>query len=133
MEEEGQVGGLGGHVLSTRMRKRIAEAVDRGVPIREIARVSGISRSTVREYARRWQGGKCIPAAERKVGPEERRALLEDLEARPEASASQRRELLAKTHGCFVSDGTVLRHVRSLGYEYDVRKGIWVPSEQGAK
>lgn len=127
IQEAGQVRFRGSHILSTETRKRIAEAVDHGVTIREIARVSGITRKTISEYATLWREGKGIPTAEQKVGPEERRVLLEDLKARPEATAPQRRERLAKVCNCVVSDATVLRHLRSLGYKYDRFCKIWVP------
>ena len=112
--------------LSNEGKRRIAEAVDHGIPIREISRTTGISRSAIQGYAAAWRKGCSIPAAERKVGPDEKRVLKKDLQDRPQATAVQRKEKLAKVCGCFVSEGTVLRHAYALGYDYDRDRGIWV-------
>jgi transposase len=103
------------------LRKKIVEALGRGTTKTEAARAFGISRSSVKRYAKLAEEGRPLapkkgPGLRPKLDGAARRLLEEDLEKRPAATLHQRREFLSRVAGVSVSESTVSRALRSLGW-----------------
>ena len=106
---------------SVDLRRKIVEAVSTGTPKAQVARAFGVGLSTVKRYASRAERGEGLtprkpPGKQRKANATAERLLERDLEERPTATLSQRRELLAGVAGIEVSDSTVSRTLRRMGF-----------------
>jgi transposase len=103
------------------LRKKIVEAVERGMPKIEAARTFGVGISSVKRYVATAREGKPL-APKRRRGwrpklDEVARKLLEvDLEERPMATLPQRRQFLGRVAGVLVSDSTVSRMLKRMGW-----------------
>jgi transposase len=102
-------------------KKKILEALGRGTTKSEAARAFGVSRSSVKRYAKLAQEGyplapKKRPGSEPKMDEAARRLLEADLEGRPAATLSERREYLGWVRGLWVSESTVSRMLKRLGW-----------------
>ena len=107
-------------------------AVDRGAPYAEVSRLFGVSLATIGRYARRRrETGETAPRPSPGRTPsicgtaEERRALWVQLEANPDATLEEHRELWEGRGGARVSVGTMSRAIRRLGWTYKQR--LWRP------
>ena len=108
--------------------KKIVEALDRGTTKSEAARTFGISRSSVKRYAKLAQEGRPLapnkrPGLTPKLDEAARKLLERDLEERPAATLRQRREFLRAVAGVSVSESTVSRMLRRL--EWSRKKDRW--------
>src|SRR5215208_1001257 len=106
---------------SVDLRKKIVEALRRGTTKSEAARSFGVSRSSVKRYAKLADEGRPLtpkkrPGSKPKMDESARRLLEVDLEERPAATLSGRREFLEKVAGVRVGDSTVSRMLRRLGW-----------------
>jgi transposase len=106
---------------SVDLRQKIVEALSTGTPKAQVARAFGVGLSTVKRYAGKVQRGEGLtprksPGKRRKVDGTAQRLLERDLEQRPTATLAQRRELLAGVAGVEVSDSTVSRTLRHMGF-----------------
>ncbi len=117
------------------LRRKIVEAVQqRRMNKSEAARAFGVSLSSVKRYVKAVQEGRSLspgkapgksPTLDEKARSEKARRLLEaHVEERPFAKLSQRREYLQKVAGISVSESTLSRTVRSMGFSR--KKGRWV-------
>ena len=118
------------NAYSEDLRKKIVEAKERGMPTVEVARTFGVGLSSVKRYARvaREGGSLCARRGARAEAPQGRRARKEapagaDLRERPAATLSERREYLRSVAGVRVSDSTVSRLLRRMGWTR--KKGGW--------
>ena len=105
------------------LREKIVEALGRGTTKSEAARTFGISRSSLKRYAKLAQEGRPLapknkkrPGLKPKLGQAARKLLEEDLEERPAATLRQRREFLRAVAGLSVSESTVSRALGRLGW-----------------
>ena len=94
------------------LRKKIVEALRRGTAKSEAARSFGVSRSSVKRYAKLAEEGRSLapkkrPGSRPKMDESARRLLEADLEERPAATLSERREFLRRVAGLSVSESTV--------------------------
>jgi transposase len=117
------------NAYSEDLRKKIVEALRRGTGKSEAARAFGVSLSSVKRYAKLADKGRSLapkkrPGSQPKTGQDAIRLLEADLEARPAATLSERREFLERVCGVEVSDSTVSRLLRRLGFTR--KKGLWV-------
>ncbi len=115
------------------LRKKIIEALKRGMTKSEAARTFSVSRSSVKRYAKLAQEGlplapKKRPGSKPKMDQSARRLLEDDVHKRPAAILSERREFLEKAAGVRVSDSTVSRMLRRLGWSR--KKGVWVRASE---
>ncbi len=106
---------------SVDLRRKIVEAVSIGTPKAQVARAFGVGLSTVKRYAGRAERGEGLaprkpPGKQRKVDATAEKLLERDLQERPTATLSQRRELLADVAGIDLSDSTVSRTLRHMGF-----------------
>jgi transposase len=103
------------------LRKKIVDAKQRGMPTSEVARTFGVGSSTVKRYAAAVREGRPLapkkrPGSKPKIDEGARRLLERDLKERPAATLPQRREFLRGAYGLEVSDSTVSRMLRRLGW-----------------
>jgi transposase len=103
------------------LRKKIVDAKQRGMPTAEVARTFGVGLSTIKRYAAAAREGRPLapkrrPGSKPKLDQVARKLLEADLEGRPAATLSQRREFLLRVAGVSVSDSTVSRMLRRLGW-----------------
>ena len=101
------------------LRKKIVEDLRRGTTKSEAARSFGVSRSSVKRYAKLVQEGRSLapkkrPGSKPKLDERARRLLEANLEGRPAATLSERREYLGRVAGLSVSESTVSRMVGRL-------------------
>jgi transposase len=107
--------------LSEDLRKKIIEALRRGATKSEAARSFGVSRSSVKRYAKMAEEGRSLapkkrPGSKPKMDERARRLLEADLEEHPAATLSERREFLRRVAGLSLSESTLSRMVRRLGW-----------------
>ncbi len=109
------------NAYSEDLRKKILQALGRGATKSEAARSFGVSRSSVKRYAKLADEGRPLapkkrPGLKPKMDEAARRLLEQDLEERPAATLSERREYLGRVAGVRVSESTVSRVLRRLGW-----------------
>jgi transposase len=109
------------NAYSEDLRKKIVDALRRGAAKTEVARSFGVSRSSVKRYAKLAEEGRPLapkkrPGLRPKLDGAAERLLEEDLEERPAATLRQRREFLRRAAGVSVSESTVSRALRRLGF-----------------
>ena len=103
------------------LRKKIVEAVERGTPKTEAARLFGVSRSSVKRYAAMAREGKPLtpkkrPGSKPKLDESAKKLLEVDLEQRPAATLPERCEYLKQIIGARVSESTVSRMLKRMGW-----------------
>jgi transposase len=101
--------------------KKIFEAIERGTPKSEAARTFGVVLSSVKRYfamarQRRSLAPKRCPGPRPKIDEGSRRLLEADLQQRPAATLPQRRRFLRRVAKVEVSDSTVSRMLKRLGW-----------------
>ncbi|MDP9475519.1 MAG: helix-turn-helix domain-containing protein [Actinomycetota bacterium] len=127
------------NAYSKDLRLRVLEAVDRGLPRKEVSDLFGVSFSTIKRWARRRREGEDLqprPSTGRKrrilSTPEEKRALWEQLEENDEATLERHCELWEERRGVRVSIATMSRAIRErLGWT--LKKRRWVPPSETSK
>jgi transposase len=115
------------------LRKKIVEAKERGMPTVEVANTFGVGVSTVKRYAATAREGRSLapkkrPGSKPKMDEAARRLLERDMQERPAATLPQRREFLGQACGLEVSDSTVSRMLRRLGWTR--KKDRWVRARE---
>ncbi len=103
------------------LRKKIVEAKERGMPTGEVARAFGVGLSSVKRYVKTAREGRSLsprrsPGRRPKADERARRLLEADLERRPSATLRQRCEYLRGVAGLRVSESTVSRLLRRMGW-----------------
>lgn len=109
------------NAYSLDLRKKIVETLARGTTKTEAARAFGVSRSSVKRYAKLAREGRSLapkkrPGSKPKMDEKARRLLEADLEERPAATLSERSEFLGRVAGVSVSESTVSRMLGRLGW-----------------
>lgn len=117
------------NAYSEDLRKKIVEAVERGMTKAEAARTFGVGISSVKRYVAAVRAGRPLapkrrPGSQPKMDETDRRLLEADLEERPAATLPQRREFLRRMAGVRVSDSTVSRMLGRMGWSR--KKDRWV-------
>jgi transposase len=117
------------NAYSLDLRKKIVAAKARGMPTSEVARTFGVGLSTVKRYAATAREGEPLapkrrPGSKPKLGETARKLLGADLEERPAATLAERREFLRRVAGVSVSDSTVSRMLKRMGWSR--KKDRWV-------
>src|SRR5215216_2253234 len=117
------------NAYSEDLRKKIVNALRRGTAKSEAARSFGVSLSSVKRYAKMADEGRPLapkkrPGSRPKMDEDARRLLESDMEERPVATLPQRREYLEKVAGVKVSESTLSRMLRRMGWTR--KKDRWV-------
>ena len=110
------------------LRTRIVQTVQAGTSKSEAARLFGVSLSLVKRYMRIASRGE--PLGPRKGGGRPpktdeltKKLLEEDVKERPAATVSERRSFLERTTSKVLSDSTVRRLLKRMGFSR--KKGAW--------
>jgi transposase len=112
------------------LRQKIVEALERRrMNKSEAARAFGVSLSSVKRYAKAAREGRSLSPGKapgkRPLLDEKARRLLEaNVEERPFAKLSDRQEYLERVAGVRVSESTLSRALRQMGFGR--KKGRWV-------
>ena len=111
------------------LRKKIVEAVERGMPKIDAARTFGVGISSVKRYVATYREGGSLapkkrPGSKPKLDESARKLLEANLKEHPEATLPQRREFLRRVRGVEVSDSTVSRVLKRMGWSR--KKDRWV-------
>jgi transposase len=111
------------------LRKKIVQALHRGMGKSEAARTFSVSLSSVKRYAKLADEGRPLapkkrPGSKPTTGEIARKLLEADLKERPAATLADRREFLQRVCGVEVSDSTVSRLLKRMGFTR--KKGLWV-------
>ena len=112
------------------LRKKIVQALtEQRMNKSEAARVFGVSLSSVKRYAKAVSEGRSLSPGKapgkRPLLEEKAKKLLEaDVQERPFAKLKDRREYLRKVAGVSVSESTLSRTLRKMGFGR--KKGRWV-------
>lgn len=117
------------NAYSEDLRKKIVQALRRGMGKSQAARTFSVSLSSVKRYAKIADEGRPLapkkrPGSQPKTSENARRLLEADLEKRPAATLPERRQFLEKVCGVEVSDSTVSRLLKRMGFTR--KKGLWV-------
>jgi transposase len=117
------------NAYSEDLREKIVQALHRGMGKSHAARSFGVSLSSVKRYAKMAEEGRPLapkkrPGSKPKTDENARRLLEADLEERPAATLAERREFLERVCGLKVSDSTVSRLLKRMGFTR--KKGVWV-------
>ncbi len=110
------------------LRAKIVEAVERGIPKPQVAHLFGVSLSSVKRYWRiARRGGTLTPKKATGRPPKAdatiQKLLAKDVKERPNATVEQRRRFLNYLTGRALSNSTVGRLLRRLGFSR--KKGLW--------
>jgi transposase len=110
------------------LRKKIVAAIERGMSKTEAARLFDVSLSSVKRYARTARQGGSLeprksPGRPRKANEKAQVLLEKDVEERPGATISQRRHFLEQIMSTTLSNSTVRRLMRRLGFSQ--KNGQW--------
>jgi transposase len=108
------------------LRRKIVDAVRRGLTKTEVARTFGVSRSSVKRYVKMDnEFGSLAPSKPPDPAPKihkcARRLLEVDLEERPAATLAQRCAYLWEVTGVSVGISTLWRCLKRLGYSHKKR------------
>jgi transposase len=112
------------------LRQKIVEALERRrMNKSEAARAFGVSLSSVKRYAKAVREGRSLspgkaPGKRPKLDEKARRLLEANVEERPFAKLSDRQEYLERVAGVRVSESTLSRALRQMGFGR--KKGRWV-------
>jgi transposase len=109
------------NAYSEDLRKKIVEAAERGTPKTEGARAFGVGVSSVKRYVATSREGHSLtpkrrPGSKPKLDERARKLLEADLEKRPAATLPERREFLERVARIRVSDSTLSRMLKRLGW-----------------
>ncbi len=108
------------NAYSEDLRKKIVEALRRGMSKSEAARTFSVSLSSVKRYARMAEEGRSLapkkrPGSKPKLDERARRLLAEDLKERPFLTLQERCEYLRAVASVEVSRSTLCRTVGRMG------------------
>ena len=112
------------------LRRKVVEAVhQRGIAKSEAARTFGMSLSSVKRYVAKARRGNSLsprkhPGPRPKIDERARRLLEADVEERPAVSLRERGRFLERVAGVRVSESTLSRHLRRMGFS--PKEGRWV-------
>jgi transposase len=126
-------------IYSKDLRTRAVDAVERGIPRREVVRAFSISLTTLKRWLKMRREGKDLSPGistgrRRRIlaTHEEERLLWDQLEANDDATLERHCELWEERTGVRVSVSAMSRAIREkLGWSYKKRR--WVPPSETNK
>ena len=109
------------NTYSEDLRNKIVEALERETSKVEAARTFGVGISSVKRFVATAKAGRSLapkkrPGSNPKLDEAARKLLEADLRELPAATLSERREFLRRARGVSVSDSTVSRTLRRMGW-----------------
>lgn len=126
-------------IYSKDLRTRAVEAVERGIPRRDVVRTFSISLTTLKRWLRKKREGKDLSPGtstgrKRRIlaTPEQRRLLWKQLEENNDATLERHCEMWEEKTGVRVSISAMSRAIRGkLGWTYKKRR--WRPPSETKK
>ena len=123
-------------IYSKDLRIRAVNAVERGIPRKEVVEIFSISLTTLKRWIKMSREGKDLSPGvstgrRRRIlaSPEEERLLWDQLEANDDATLERHCELWEQETGVRVSVSAMSRAIRQkLGWSYKKRR--WVPPSE---
>ena len=117
------------NAYSEELRRKVVEALHRGMGKSEAARSFGVSLSSVKRYVAKADQGDSLsprkhPGPRPKIDERARRLLEADVEQRPALSLRERGHFLERVAGVRVSESTLSRLLRRMGFS--PKEGQWV-------
>jgi transposase len=111
------------------LRRKVVEAIHRGMGKSEAARSFGVSLSSVKRYVAKANQGDSLtpkkhPGPRPKLDERARKLLEADVEKRPAVSLRERGRFLERVAGIRVSESTLSRLLRQMGFS--PKEGRWV-------
>jgi transposase len=112
------------------LRKKIVQALkQQRMNKSEAARAFGVSLSSVKRYAKAVREGRSLspgkaPGKKPKLDEKAKKLLEADVQERPFAKLSERQQYLQSVAGLSVSESTLSRAMRKMGFGR--KKGRWV-------
>jgi transposase len=102
------------------LRRKIVDAIERGMPKAQAARTFGVGVSTVKRYATKVQRGEPLepgkaPGKRPKMDEKVSKLLEEDLKERPFVTLRERCDYVEAVGGVSVSRSTMCRAIARLG------------------
>lgn len=102
------------------LRRKIVDAIERGMPKAQAARTFAVGISTVKRYATKAQRGESLepgkaPGKPPKIDQRVEKLLEADLEERPFATLRERCEYVEAISGVLVSRSTMCRAIARIG------------------
>jgi transposase len=115
------------------LRRKIVDAIERGMPKAQAARTFGVGISTVERYATKAQRGEPLapgkaPGKRPKMDERVSKLLEEDLHERPFVTLQQRCDYVEAISGVSVSRSTMCRAIARIGSTR--KKGGEVPPSE---
>ena len=109
-------------------RTRIVNTVEEGISKSAAARLFGVSLSSVKRYVKIANRGDSLTPRKGRGRPPKtnhttKKLLEDDVKERPAATISQRRRFLERTSGTSLSDSTVRRLLKRMGFSQ--KNGLW--------
>jgi transposase len=110
------------------LRKKIVAAIERGMSKAQAARLFDVSLSSVKRYSKTAREGGSLeprksPGRPRKADEKAQVLLEKDVQERPGATISQRRHFLEHITTTTLSDSTVRRLMKRMGFSQ--KNGAW--------
>jgi transposase len=98
------------------LRRKIVEAIERGMSKAQAARTFGVGISTVKRYATKAQNGEPLePGKPPKIDEPINKLLVEDLQERPFVTLRERCEYVEALSGVSVSRSTMWSAIARIG------------------
>jgi transposase len=102
------------------LRRKIVDAIERGMPKAQAARTFGVGISTVKRYATKAQKGEPLepgkaPGKRPKIDERVGKLLEEELKEHPFATLRERCEYVRAVSGVSVSRSTMCRAIARIG------------------
>jgi transposase len=110
------------------LRTRIVKAVEEGISKSAAARLFGVSLSSVKRYVKISNRGDSLTPRKGggrppKTNQTTKKLLEEDVKERPAATISERPRFLERASGKSLSDSTVRRLLKRMGFSQ--KNGLW--------
>jgi len=123
-------------IYSKDLRIRALDAVERGIPRKEVVEIFSVSLTTLKRWLKMRREGKDLSPGfstgrKRRIlaTPEEKRLLWEQLEENDDATLERHCQLWEEKTGVRVSISAMSRAIRGkLGWSYKKRR--WVPPNE---
>lgn len=108
------------------LRERALRQVDAGRPVGEVASLFGVHRTTLVRWRQRRDLGEVAPrprpGQSPKIGPAQQPLLLAQVAVRPDATLAEHCAAWATETGATVSESTMCRALRRLGWPLKKRR-----------
>ncbi len=112
---------------SVDLRQRVLAAVERGMPRHAIVQTFGVSLGTIKRLLVKQRSGDSLvphapPGRSAIIAPHQYAALQAQLDTHPDATIAQHAELWNAAHGTPLSQWTVGRAIRRVGWTRKKRR-----------